>query len=322
MKIAYVTGATGCVGRNLIDELLKDEWQVVVLHRKSSDLSRLDNTPVRFKEVDFYDPESVRLAIPRGIDAIFHVAGNTSHWRGEAAEQWKSNVLVTRHLIRAALEMKVKRFVFTSTGATNPYQHTDERFAKKIRNGYIRTKRLAELEVYKGIAYGLDAVILKPIIVIGPYDYNSYAQIFTYLKASPVRFAFPGNIAFCHASDVARAHILAFEKGRNGEQYVLGGTYTSWQDTFQKICSIVDVSGLFVMPKWALSAIACTMNFVAIFTRKKPALTPDLVALLGDTCDVTLYDRMKARNELGYESRSLDVMVRDCWHWLKKEKLL
>ena len=235
MKVGYVTGATGCVGRNLVDELLRDGWDLVVLHRKSSDLARLEGCGVRYQPVDLHDPHSTMDGIGENVDAIFHVAGNTSHWSAEREEQWKDNVLATRNLVQAALEKRVKKFIFTSTGATLSYQGADEQLTSKIKNSYVRTKRLAELEVYKGIEQGLYAVILQPIIVIGPYDYNNYSQIFSEIKAGRMKISFPGRIAFCHAGDVARAHVQASEKGVCHENYVLGGTYTTWLDAFQRI---------------------------------------------------------------------------------------
>src|SRR3954451_24410785 len=120
--IGYVTGATGCIGRNLVNELVRDGWDVVVLHRQSSDLSRLEGCPVRFQEVDLYDPARTREGLQRGADAVFHVAGNTSHWAREAGRQWRDNVLATRNLVDAAVARRVKKFVFTSTGATLAYQ--------------------------------------------------------------------------------------------------------------------------------------------------------------------------------------------------------
>ena len=319
MKTAYVTGATGCVGRNLIDELLENQWDVVVLHRKSSDVSRLQGCPVRFQEVDLYDLSSVRQAIPSGVNALFHVAGNTSHWSLDAARQWKDNVLATRHLVQVALEKKVGRFLFTSTGATLGYRNSDEPRVQRIRNGYVRTKRLAELEIYKGLEQGLDAMILQPIIVIGPYDYNSYSQIFSNMKNGPVRLAFPGRIAFCHARDVAHAHRMAYEKGRNGEQYVLGGTYTTWLEAFRLICDSVGAPPPRTAPIWLLTGAAYALQLTSYVTRKKPLLTPELVALLEDAPDVSYPEKRKAKEELGYESRPLDVMVRDCHNWLLRE---
>jgi dihydroflavonol-4-reductase len=316
MKTACITGATGCVGRNLVDELLDNHWDVIVLHRKSSDLSRLKGCAVRFQEADLYDLESVRDAIPLNVDAVFHVAGNTSHWSAEAGQQWRDNVLTTRNLIHVALEKKVKRFIFTSTGATQGYQHLDERQVMRIRNGYVRSKSLAELEISKGIEQGLFAVILQPIIVIGRYDYNSYAQIFSNMKSSWVRLSFPGKSVFCHARDVAHAHLMAFEKGRNGESYVLGGACTTWLEAFQLICKCVGARPAVEAPAWLLRFASYFMLLASVFTKKKPLLTPELIGLLSDFADVSYLEKRKARQELGYESRPLDVMIKDCHQWL------
>ena len=317
MKTAYVTGATGCVGRNLIDELAKDNWDVVVLHRKSSDLSRLAGTPVRFQGVDLYDLESARKAIVESRDALFHVAGNTSHWAREQEKQWKDNVLVTRNLVEVALERKIGRFIFTSTGATLSYQNLDERLAKRIKIPYIRTKRLGELEVYQGAERGLDVVILHPIIVVGPYDYSNYAQIFGAMKKSLLKMAFPGKISFVHAGDVARAHVLAFEKGRSCERYVLGGTYTTWLDFFQRVCHAVGTTPPEkATPRWLLGVIALVLETLSFFTQRKPPLSTEVVGLLSDAPDVTYYDKRRVREDLGFEARGLDEAIRDTYSWL------
>lgn len=323
MKLAYVTGATGCLGRNLVDELLRENWKIVVLHRKTSDLSRLKNCQVDLQEADLNNLNSLRKCLPENIDCIFHVAGNTSHWSKEAQQQWRDNVLVTRNLVQVALVKKCKKFVFTSTGATTPYQGLDERLANlRIKNNYIRTKRLAELEIYSGIEKGLDAVILKPIIVIGEYDYNTYSQIFKDLKNNKIIAVPPGRIAFCHARDVAIAHIAAYEKGRCGEHYVLGGEYTTWLDAFQKIAIAVGATPPRKPNSKALIMfLAYTLTFISIFTKKKPPITPELVSLLEDAPDVSFYEKRKALIDLNYKSRNLDQMISDCHHWLIKEKL-
>ncbi len=323
MKRAYVTGGTGCVGRNIVNELLLEDWEVVVLYRTSSDISRLAGLRVKFQEVNLHDLESVRKSISGSVDAIFHAAGNTSHWSAEIEQQWKDNVLATRNLVKIALEKNVKRFIFTSTNATQDFQGYDAQFSQRIASPYVRTKRLAELEVYAASERGLDIVILRPIIVIGAYDYNSYAQIFTNVAKTKLPFAFPGRIVFCHAGDVAKAHVQAFEKGRRCEHYVLGGTYSTWLDVFQRIARMMSVkSKVRTAPYWALLAVSHILNFIAKLTTKKPVITPELVHLLHDAPDVSYYEKQKAKQDLGYTSRSLDVMLHDCYKWLIKEKKL
>lgn len=317
MRHAYITGATGCVGRNLVDVLLEDGWRITVLHRPSSDLSRLDGCDVAFQPVDLHDNDSVMTAFQSGIDAVFHAAGNVSHWSADADRQWRDNVLATRNLIDASLRHGVGRFVFTSTGAVTLYGETDEAAAAGIKQGYIRTKRLSELEVLKGVERGLDALIVRPIIVVGKYDYNNYARIFQLIKSGRERRSLPGRIAFCHAADVARGHLSAYEKGRTGERYMLAGPYASWQTFFQLAadCMGVDVR-IKAVPRPLFVALAYTQDFISRFTHKEPELTPDLAFLLQDVPESFFDPQHMAEQELGYHSASLPHMIEEAYTWL------
>lgn len=305
-----------------MDVLLSERWDVTVLHRASSDLSKLNGCDVRFKEVDLHDEHSVLAALEPGIDAVFHVAGNTSHWSHDASIQWKDNVLATRNLVNAALKHKVGRFIFTSTGATNPHQWMDERLAQSIRVGYVRTKRLSELEVSRGIEHGLDAVIIKPIIVIGRYDYHTYTNFFKMMVGKGQRIVLPGNIVFCHAEDVARAHVLAFERGKSGESYVLPGAYSSWLKLCQHIATLAGQP----IPRKATSLrflilLAHTMELFSKFSRRAPLMTPEVLRLLHDSADVTYYEKQKTIEGLGYDAGPLEDAVLDCYQWMKAEKM-
>ncbi len=319
MKTAYVTGGTGCVGRNLVDELLKEGWRVIALHRRSSDLSRLAGCAVETREVDLLDPASVERALRTDAQAIFHVAANLSHWAADAEQQWRDNVLGTRHLVEATLRKPGMRFIFTSTGAVLPYQHLDEAGVNRIRNGYTRTKRLAEFEVEKGIARGLDAVTLRLQIVFGAHDYNSYAQIFDVMRTSKLRPCFPGRINFCHAGDVARGQVSAYERGRSGEYYTLSGPYATWREAFGIICRCLGVGEPRAIPEWVLRPASRLAAFGGRLAGRKPVLTPDLVELCRDYPDLGTYEQRKAEVELGYRSRSLEAMVRDCYEWLVEQ---
>jgi nucleoside-diphosphate-sugar epimerase len=307
-----------------VNELLIDGWHVIALHRASSKISRLKGLDITTRECDLHDPASVQAAVPDGADAIFHVAANTSHWRLEAAEQWRDNVLATRNLVATAISKHVGRFVYTSTGATFPYRHLHSvEEAMRIPNQYVRTKRLSELEVGSGMDAGLDAVFTQPAIVVGPYDYNSYSQIFTSLQAGTMPGVLPGSIEFCHARDVARAHVTAFERGRRGESYVLGGPYASWLEVCQKIARLVGAKPpRWQTPLWVLYAIAYPAEWGSYWTRRRPLLTPQLVHLLKPGGRTPPEVARKSRDELGYVSPSIDTMLRDCYEWLVQEGLL
>jgi nucleoside-diphosphate-sugar epimerase len=257
-----------------------------------------------------------------GIDAIFHVAANTSHWPLEEKEQWRDNVLATRHLVQVAIEQRVKRFIYTSTGATSVYSGTWKEEAARIPSSYVRTKRLSELEVSDGIQRGLDAVITQPAIVFGAFDYNSYSQIFIAMEAGKA-WVLPGAIEFCHARNVAIAHIRAFEKGRTGESYVLGGHHSTWLDVYRKIASLLNVPAPnSETPVWVLYAISYPLLWISHLTRKKPLITPQLVHLLKKGGITDPEEVLKSRNELGYQSASIDEMIEDCYNWLVHEGLV
>jgi len=318
---ACVTGATGCVGRNLVDELLDAGWEVVVLHRKSSDLSKLDGCDVKFTEVDLADLDSVRRAIPTGTDAVFHAAGNVSHWPGDRDQQWIDNVIGTRNLTQTAREAGVKRFVFSSTGAVSFWY-------EGIKSGYVNSKKYAEDEVLQAVEGGLDGVILRLPIVIGKYDYNNYSQIFKQLINGRVFPAFPGMMAFAHASDIAQGHIQAFERGEAGRVYRFDGDRTTWFDVFQRIRKLTAASCKVVrLPAVVFSSIARVMQWTAYVTKREPLVTPELIMLVngkegtrGDLIDVTNRDDNAAR--LGYQTRPLDEALKDCYEWLRSEKVL
>lgn len=317
MKIAYITGATGCIGRNLIDQLV--DWDVTVLHRKTSDLSRLKGCNVKTLEVDLYDLSDLENKLQRA-DVLFHVAANVSHWKQDREQQWKDNVLATRNLVTTALNKGIERFIFTSTGATLGYSHTDEYLANQIKNNYISTKRLAELEIYQGVKKGLDAVILNPIICVGKYDLNNYSQIFQAVKTKKFNFVFPGSINFCSAEDIASAHVAAYFHGVIGEHYVPYGTYTTWLDFYQRIAALTKSnSSLKVISQKQLYVVALFLESVSKLTGKRPLLTTDLVKLLSYAPDVTFSEKFKIDTDLRYQTKSLDEMILDCYNWMKKE---
>ena len=115
-RSAFVTGGTGFVGLNLIEQLVGQGWAVTALHRPTSDLRAIRRFPVRLVAGDLLDPASLRRAIPESVDALFHLAADISVWSKHAARQTRINVEGTRNVVDAALAAGVRRMVHTSTG--------------------------------------------------------------------------------------------------------------------------------------------------------------------------------------------------------------
>lgn len=321
MKRALITGATGCIGRNIIDVLEKDSWEIFVLHRKSSDLSRLKGCKITTIEADFHNRESIIDAIPENLDAIFHVAANLSHESSYDEEQWKDNVLGTKHLAEAAILKKVGRFIFTSTGATLPYNTKGEEVCAQIKSGYVRTKRLAELELYKFIQKDLDFVILHPIIVIGKYDYNNYSKIFQMIKTGKLKGIFDGNFTFCDAEQIAKAHLNAFYKAKKCEHYLLGGVYSNWVNLSNTAAHLMGVKKhIKPIPYPLLKFVSYFIHLWAKMTGKKASLTPQVAELVGrGEANYNMHLKTKSLKDLGYdcESQSIEKMVKSCLDWMQ-----
>lgn len=321
MKRALITGATGCIGRNIVDVLEKDSWEIFVLHRKSSDLSRLDGCNVKPIEADFHDRDSIFNAMPENLDAIFHVAANLSHESSYDEEQWKDNVLGTKYLAEAAVLKKVGRFIFTSTGATLPYNTKGEEVCPQIKSGYVRTKRLAELELYKFIQKDLDFVVLHPIIVIGKYDYNNYSKIFQLIKTGKLKGIFDGNFTFCDAEQIAQAHLNAYYKAKKQEHYLLGGVYSNWVNLSNTAANLMGVKeNIKSIPYPLLKFVSYFIHTYAKLCGKKASLTPQVAELVGrGEANFNSQLKTKAKKDLGYDcdSQSMQVMVKSCLDWMR-----
>jgi nucleoside-diphosphate-sugar epimerase len=326
MPTAFITGGTGFLGLHVIEHLMAARWRVTALYRKTSKLDLLRGFPVDLAEGSLLDLASLGRAIPDKCDAVFHVAGNGSLWSGGDAKQTRDNVDGTRNVVEAALAKKVGRLVHTSSVLAYGYQRVlpfDESArstALESRLNYVRTKYLAELEVDKGIARGLDAVVLNPGGIIGRYGTQHAAGLIRLVHARKLPGIPPGGGSFADAREVARAHLAAFEGGRVGERYLLGGTDASYVELVRIIGQL---AGRRVprepMPLWALSTFARVSEFGSRITKRAPTLTPEIVEV---TCRPQYFRSDKAIRELGYRAVPLEEMLRESQAWLKSEGLL
>ncbi len=324
-KTAFVTGATGFLGLNLVQQLVEDGWQVTALHRASSNLTYLRRFPVTLTVGTVEDPASLDAAIPDRVDAVFHVAGDVSFWRGHNKRQRRVNVDGTSNVCKAALRAEAKRFVHTSSIAAyglphGPFDETAPLRGKASWIGYLNSKARGEMAVQNAIAWGLDAVILNPANIIGPYDTANWSQLFTLVAEDKLPGIPPGRAPFCHVRDVARAHISAVERGRTGENYILGGPLATYAEAFAVVGDLLGHPvNAKTLPAFALKLAASLSELRALPTRTEPDLTREMAALL--SADI-LAQSGKAARELGYASPSLEAMFRDCHDWLRAEGLL
>jgi len=321
-RLAFVTGANGFVGLNLVGELLAQGWRVIALHRAGSDIRYLQRFPAERATGDVTDRESVLRALPEGVDAVFHVAGDTNLWSRRNAAQDRINIEGTRNMVEAALARRARRFLHTSSISAYGLQRgrLDERtpqLGKYSTVNYNRSKHLAEEAVRAGMARGLDAVILNPGAILGPYDTRNYARLVGLVAAGKLPGMPPGALPFCHVREVARAHVAAFEKGRKGENYLLGGTDASFVELLREIgAALGKPVPARPTPAWVLRVLGALGALGGALTGAEPTLTPEMArqATRELTCDCT-----KAMRELDYRAVPLREMVGDCVAWLAAE---
>lgn len=325
---AFVTGATGFLGTHLVQELAADGWEVCAFHRATSDLSDLCSIPrLHYCVGDVRDRESVRRAMPEGVDAVFHAAGSVGFLRPEdEKDQYEVNVLGARHVVEAALEKRAGRFIYTSTVLTYDFSGgrriTEDSPANTTsRCAYIHSKYLAELEVEKGGQEGLDVVFLHPSAILGAYDKATWSKIFREVQRGlRIPAAPPGVASFCHMRKVAQAHLGACQHGRRGAHYLLGGADASMKEVAAKVAEILDRPGPYgTLPGFLFRLLGRLEYRLSTLLGREPMVTPSMADML---CETVLCDSSKAVAELGYEPSSLDTMLRDCHQWMVRTNLL
>jgi len=334
MKKAFVTGSNGFLGVNLIGELCREGWGVTAFHLPGEDLKYLKQFDIQTAAGDILDYQSLLDALSepdshRDEDLddtiIFHLAGDTSMWHRNDKRQVEINVLGTKNVCRAALEKQVKRLVFTSSSSAFGYHagrinEDTPSNALSCRMNYNRTKFLAEKEIRTAMRQGLDAVILNPCNIMGPYDATGWSTLISSIARGKAPGVTTGIGTFAHVKDIARAHIAAAERGRAGENYLLGGVEMSFKEISEQINGVLGKT----VPLKALSPallrfVTYLMQLKSIFDGKEPLLTyPRYKRLTGRL----LCDDSKARAELGFSTTDMGTMIRDSYVWLKQEKLI
>ncbi len=322
---AFVTGATGFVGLNLVQDLLAKGWDVTALHRAGSDLSLLSRFGATRVTGTLTDANQVSAAIPPGTDTIFHVAGNTNMWRKRNAEQTRDNIDGTSNIVEAAIRHGVRRLIVTSSisaygPVTGVVTETTPSLAANSRVNYERTKYAAQEIARAATSRGLQIVVMQPGAIIGPYDIGTWSRLFPLVRDGKLPGVPAANLSFAHVREVTAAHIEAADRGENGGSYLLAGTAGTMLELIQNIAALLGKPPpTKATPAWLLKAIARIADTASTFTNKEPVITPEMAAGLGR--DMTV-DCTKAKTQLGYRTVPLADMVRDCYDWLRTENRL
>lgn len=325
MPSAFVTGATGFLGTNLVRALCAAGWDVTILQRGNRLPKGLQGLALTAVSGDVTDARGLRRAMPEGPDAVFHVAASTNIWSRHNAEQTQINVEGTRNVIAAAREQGARRLVHTSSfvayGLDQATARDDTRPAGEGSwINYVHTKAVSQRLVHEAVDDGLDAVILCPAHILGPFDYHNWSRLIVMVDRGTLPGVPPGSGPFCDVREVARAHIAAAEGGEPGAVYRLGGVQATYLDVVRQIGRILGRSTpQRTVPAWLMRAHARIGALGGAITGREPQLTPEGVALI--THDLTC-DSTRAERELSYRATPLETLLRDTCDWLREEALI
>lgn len=316
-----ITGATGHIGNVLARNLVKRGEKVRALVLPGDDLSPLEDLDIEIVYGDILNKDSLQRALA-GVDYLFHLAGIISIANGRENLVHTVNVEGTRTIMQAALAANVKRVIYTSSihafkripHGTTIDEDTPIDPATAIA-AYDQSKAEATLMVLEMVKQGLPAVIACPTGVIGPYDFKNseLGELFNDWVMHKVNVLIEGSYDFVDVRDVAEGLILAREKGKVGQLYILSGQLIRISDLWKLVKELVSYKAYFLnipLPLAKFSAFFADIYYRLM--KKKPKFTSYSIETLQSNAVIS---NVKARLSLGYAPRSPRETIADTYQW-------
>lgn len=327
-----VTGATGHLGNVLVKQLavLYPQETIRLFLQRHEKLNMFDGLTLEIYFGDIRKEEDVYRAV-KGARLVFHLAGLIDTAPRHPQLLYDVNIGGTRQIVEACLAYHVERLVYVSSVHALP-DLPDNQVISEIKDfpvpnllgPYAKTKSAATAAVYDGVARGLDAVIVFPSGIIGPFDFqkSQMGSLFRYLSTQgwlQVVMSFNGAYNFVDVRDVVDGMIAAAQKGRSGEGYILSGHRITLREL---ICLEREVLGqrqplIFFAPNWLVKTGAWIATAFSRLLHIKPIFTPYSISVLESNSNIS---HEKASRELGYQPRPLKETFRDIVIWMKENR--
>jgi dihydroflavonol-4-reductase len=324
--LAFVTGATGFLGSHVARVLAEQGAELRLLVRPTSDLRNLEGLNADRVIGDLRDSASLAKALS-GCDAVFHVAADYRLWVRNPEEMYRSNVEGTCSLLEAARKQGVRRIVYTSSVATMGFTSNNNGSVANEQSPvgiadmighYKRSKFMAEQVAVEAARSGVDVVIVNPTTPIGERDIKPTPTgriVVDFLKRKFPAYVETG-LNLVDATECARGHVQALEKGRSGERYILGGENLTLKQILDRLAAITKLPSPNVKLPYifALAAGVVDEMVTGRILGREPRATIDAVRMGRKMMFVS---SAKAERELGWRMVPVDGALRRSVDWFR-----
>ena len=326
---AFVTGATGFLGSHVARVLAEQGAELRLLVRPTSDLRNLDGLKADRVVGDLRDAASLEKALG-GCEVVFHVAADYRLWVRDPDQMYRSNVEGTRSLLEAARKQRVRRVVYTSSVATMGFisgmsskngHVADEASPVSLADmvgHYKRSKFMAEQVAFEAARSGVDVVIVNPTTPIGERDIKPTPTgriVVDFLKRKFPAYVDTG-LNLVDATECARGHVQALEKGRSGERYILGGENLTLKQILDRLAAITGLPSPRVKVPYVVALAAGVVDEMVRgrIMGREPRATIDEVRL---SRKMMFVSSAKAERELGWRMVPVDGALRRSVEWFR-----
>ena len=323
-----VTGATGFLGSAIARELLSDGRKIKLLARDNADLGNIDGLDAEIVKGDLRDRESLKSAM-EGCSTLYHAAAYYSLWDRDKKLIYDINVQGTRNILETALQLGLENVVYTSTvgciGLSDDRTPTNEDHPMDpatLSNDYKMSKFQAEKIALEMVGRGLPVVIVNPSTPIGPRDIKPTPTgkiVLDFLKGKMPAYLDTG-LNLIDVADCARGHILAEEKGRTGERYILGNKNMSLKEILLALEKITRIKAPSIkMPYWVAYMAGWVCESLSNLVTQKPPAVP--LAGVKMAKYFMYFNSSKAIRELGLPQNPVENALGKSVQWFQENRL-
>ncbi len=327
-KIVIITGANGFLGNNIIRMLDKNKYEIRALYH--SNCNNIDDLECFKYQGDILEAKSLDKVFENPSNReiiVIHTAAIIYLGKKYDQKVFDANVKGTKNIVKKCLEYNAKLIYVNSVDSipkgVNPIVETSFFDQEKVKDLYAKTKAIAAKYVLEKVHKdNLDAVIIHPSSIIGPYNYsNDYlVEMIKMVANKDLTFAIKGGYDFVDVRDVSQGIINAIDKGTSGECYILSGKYYKVIDLLNLVCDACSIEE--IKHKIPLVLVYMSLPFVSIYykiKKKIPLFSYNSIRILQENIN---FSHEKATKELNYNPRDLSITINDTVKWLKENNKL